>query len=84
MKKVILLLAVVGTIGVSSCKDDDNIAASSTCKTCIFQSSAVQYCDKGNGTVDVTSSGQTFNTTLGGVSFDEFITDIKDGGYTCD
>lgn len=42
------------------------------------------YCDNGDGSADVTIAGATTALDLMGITFDDYITGLETGGYTCD
>ena len=57
----------------------------SNCQTCTHPSIPTgEYCDNGDGTVDVTISGSTSTLDLMGVSYNDYIAALESGGYSCE
>jgi len=80
MKKNILSIAILAMMVFVGCGDDDD-GSSTSCTTCELTVSSVttstEYCDKGDGTIDITINGFTSNVDLGGTSYDDYIDAIE-------
>ncbi|MGO3183013.1 MAG: hypothetical protein ACTIJ9_09295 [Aequorivita sp.] len=73
MKKTVLIIAIVSTLSVFSCKKDDGV----TCTTCSSAETAnFQVCEESNGTASV--NGQ--NT---GTPYDIYIQGLEEAGASC-
>ncbi|MFD2822868.1 DUF6252 family protein [Lacinutrix iliipiscaria] len=82
---------------ITSCGDETNviqdiidgldcseIVVPGECQTCtggVIPDS--EYCDNGDGTMDVTTGGSTTTVDLGGVSFEFYIEALESSGSTC-
>ncbi|MEN1784006.1 MAG: hypothetical protein AAGF77_02610 [Bacteroidota bacterium] len=81
MRNLILnLTLVIAFVFVGCSSDDDNGNDNeSTCVTCEVEflvTITSEYCDNGDGTVDVTTDGQTETVDLEGVPFSTYIEQI--------
>ena len=91
MKKFMLMLAVVSAISITACSSDDDGGAgtqgNSDYETCnlelLGESLTSEFCDNGDGTITVTSSGVTQIEDLDGVTFEQFISGFELLGGTC-
>lgn len=89
MKKFILSFAVIAALGFTSCSsdDDNNDGGTDTCETCSFDLLGTvvssEYCDNGDGTMDVTTEGTTETVDLEGQSFATVISSLEGAGFTC-
>ena len=88
MKKFILSFAVIAAIGFTSCSsDDDGGSNDGGCETCEFDllgtTVSTEYCDNGDGTMDVTTEGTTETVDLEGQDYDTFISALESSGFTC-
>ncbi len=89
MKKFMLVLAVVSAISITACSsdDDDNSESANDCETCnlefLGESVTSEFCDNGDGTMTVTSSGVSETEDLDGATFEQFIAAYKLLGATC-
>lgn len=89
MKKFILSFAVIAALGFTSCSSDDDNGGGDDggCQTCDLEFFGTvvssQYCDNGDGTMDVTTEGQTETVDLEGESFGTFIAALESAGATC-
>ncbi|MGB3607806.1 hypothetical protein [Psychroserpens sp.] len=92
MKKFMLSMVAIAALSfsVSSCSsDDDGGGSDSDCETCSFDLLGTlvesEYCDNGDGTITVTTEGQSQTEDLPtGTSFDEFIAQLETLGFDCD
>jgi hypothetical protein len=83
---------------ITSCGDDTNVIQNiidgldcseivppDNCQTCTHPTIPTgEYCDNGDGTVDVTVGGSTTTLDLMGINFDDYIAALETGGYTCE
>ena len=89
MKKFILSFAVIAAIGFTSCSSDDDNGGSDDggCQTCdidlLGTTVSSEYCDNGDGTMDVTTEGTTETVDLQGQDYDAFISALESSGFTC-
>ncbi len=83
MKKLMLALAVVSAISITACSsdDDNNSESANDCKTCnlefLGESVTSEYCDNGDGTMTVTTSGTSETVDLDGATFAQFIQGVE-------
>ena len=86
MKKIILSIAMFSTIYFTSCSNDDNVA-SQQCRTCELDALIAvitsEYCDNGDGTMTVTTQGESEIVDLEGQTFDATISALEQIGATC-
>ncbi len=75
MKKVVLFIALMSTVAFTSCSNDDDDVKK--CASCSLLGISVEACDNGDGTVTVTSAGQS--ETLSGESAAEYVKALEDG-----
>jgi len=58
-----------------------------TCRTCGIDLLGTvinsEYCDNGDGTITVTTEGQSQTTDLNGATFAQFIAGLEQAGATC-
>ncbi len=90
MKKLILSIAMVGTLAFAACSIEDavedavdQLQGELSCETCELSSISTQYCDNGDGTIEVTVSGVSTDIDLNGTSFDDYIAVLEASGATC-
>lgn len=85
MKKV-LFSALVICLAFTSCKKDDD-GDDRTCQTCeldiLGTPFASEYCDNGDGSISITTEGETQTTSLNGSTYAQFIAALKQSGATC-
>lgn len=83
MKKLVLSAAILGLIFTTSCSKDDD-GGGKVCETCNMSlmgtSITTEYCDNGDGTMDVTVNGETETVNLEGVSFNDYIDTMRQTG----
>ena len=79
MKKLVLSAAIFGLIFATSCSKDDD-GGGKECVTCNTSGITVEYCDNGDGTMDMTVGGQTETTELAGTSFNDYINALRQMG----
>ena len=80
MKKLVLSAAILGLIFTTSCSKDDD-GGGKECVTCNMSGlPSVEYCDNGNGTMNMTVSGQTETIDLEGTSFNDYISTMRQMG----
>ncbi|MDQ7916493.1 hypothetical protein RBU60_02815 [Mesonia sp. MT50] len=89
MKKIIFMALATGLFAFTSCSSDDDgeevgEPSASACQTCTLtaedgETSAIEYCDNGDGTVTATVVGTGSETTipLDGTSFSVFISTME-------
>lgn len=84
MKKLLFTAAIMGLLISTSCKKDDD-GDSRNCKTCEMADAgnALTYCDNGDGTVTISSNGQSQTTNLEGISFNDYIAALQQIGFSC-
>lgn len=86
MKKL-LFSALVLALAVTSCKKDDDGGDDRNCQTCDLTAQGTtvtsRFCDNGDGTMEVTTGGQTQTQSLSGQTFAEFILTYEQLGATC-
>ena len=87
MKKFFALAAIVALVSVTACNSDDDSEPEMTCRTCTIDLLGTpltsEYCDNGDGTIEVTFEGQTETTDQEGVTLAQFITGLEQAGATC-
>lgn len=85
MKKV-LFSALVVCLAFTSCKKDDD-GGGKDCQTCKLAAQGTtvssQFCDNGDGTIEITTAGQTSTQSLGGQTFSQFIASYELLGASC-
>lgn len=83
MKKLLFGALVMG-LAFTSCKKDDD-GDSRNCKTCEMAGTggALEYCDNGDGTVTISSNGQSQTTNLEGITFNDYIAALQQIGFSC-
>lgn len=83
MKKLLFSAAIMGLLFTASCNKDDD-GGGKNCETCKISMSgstiSTEYCDNGNGTMQMTVNGQTETVDLEGMSFDEYIKALRASG----
>ena len=81
MKNFKIVLFSLGIILFVSCSSDDDSAEESKCYDCslelLGQFIDSEYCDNGDGTIDVTTQGVTETVDLEGTTFDSFISQVE-------
>ena len=80
MRKIRIVLLSIGMISFIACSSDDDALKNANCYDCaasITLPLPVEYCDNGDGTIDVTTLGKTETIDLPAASFEEFMTGIK-------
>ncbi|MDO6675385.1 hypothetical protein Q4517_07455 [Tenacibaculum sp. 1_MG-2023] len=88
MKKIILSIAMLTSVVLVSCSDNDE--NNTTCRKCVFerfdQTLNTEYCDNGDGTITMTvEGGQTVTDEIPeGSSFEEVMKAVEANGSTCD
>jgi len=78
IKIALLSIAMISFIACSS--NDDDALKNANCYDCdanLLIPFAIEYCDNGDGTADVTTLGITETVDLQGEAFDDFMTAIK-------
>lgn len=88
MKKVTLSAFVIGILLFNSCSSDDDAKTSENdCSTCnlefLGESITSEFCDNGDGTMTITTSGVSEIEDLDGATFEQFITSYELLGATC-
>ncbi|MEZ4779649.1 MAG: hypothetical protein R2786_09740 [Flavobacteriaceae bacterium] len=87
MNKQNLIIALLVLTVVFSCKKKDDDGGGQACQTCTFdilgEDFTSEYCDNGDGTVTVTTEGQSQTTSMEGLTFTEFIAAFEQAGATC-
>jgi len=79
MKKLISSALLIGVLAFNSCSssDDSKDESSSDCRTCDLefagQSITSEYCDNGDGTITVTTLGESETESLEGISFAQYM-----------
>jgi hypothetical protein len=76
MKKSILFAALIGSVLFFSCSKDDD---KGSCETCDIAGFSIEACDNGDGTVTISSGGDSETISeeeLGGLSPDDYIKGI--------
>lgn len=79
MKKLLLSAAILGLVITTSCSKDDDGAARE-CVTCNMSGLTAEYCDNGDGTMDMTVGGQTETMDLDGTNFNDYINALRQMG----
>jgi len=81
MKKFKIVLFSLGIILFTACSSDDSNNEESKCYDCslelLGQAIDSEYCDNGDGTLDVTTQGVTETVDLEGTTFDSFISQVE-------
>ena len=82
MRNIKIVLLSIGMISFMACSsDDDDLTKNANCYDCAANIAIpvpIEYCDNGDGTVDVTTLGIKVTEDLpSGVSFEEFIAGVK-------
>ena len=79
MKKFKIILFSLGIILYAACSDDDS--KESSCYDCSLELLGTvidsEYCDNGDGTIDVTTQGETQTVDLEGTTFESFISQVE-------
>jgi len=85
MKKILLSGLVGLALLTTSCGSDDDNNNCSTCTNEILGIEIVaDYCDNGDGTINVTIEGETETVDLpDGISFSDFISQQEGAGAEC-
>lgn len=81
MKKVVLFMALMTTVAFTSCSNDDDDDVKK-CASCSLLGISVEACDNGDGTVTVTSAGQSETLSgedLDGISAAEYVKALEEG-----
>jgi len=81
MKKVVLFMVLMTTVAFTSCSNDDDDDVKK-CASCSLLGISVEACDNGDGTVTVTSAGQSETLSgedLDGISAAEYVKALEDG-----
>ena len=81
MKKVVLFMALMTTVAFTSCSNDDDDDVKK-CASCSLLGISVEACDNGDGTVTVTSAGQSETLSgedLDGISASEYVKALEEG-----
>ncbi len=81
MKKVVLFMALAVTVAFTSCSDDDD-DNEKKCASCSLLGISVEACDNGDGTVTITTAGQSETLSseeLDGISAAEYVKALEDG-----
>ena len=73
MKYIKIILVGLLMISFISCATNDDREDCYNCDANLAVPVAIQYCDNGNGTMDVTTNGLTKEVDLLGQSFEDFI-----------
>jgi hypothetical protein len=86
LKSTFFLLLFAGMIFFfTSCEDDNELFGE--CQVCTYNNMGtpndIEYCDNGDGTIEVSENGTTETQTLGGVSFEQFIASQVQIGASC-
>lgn len=74
MKKTLLLLAIAGIIGITSCGKD-------SCKTCSMGTVKYEVCE--DGVTGSVAGVKTQKVSLNGQSVDDYVADLKASGFSC-
>ena len=81
MKKFKTVLFSLGILLFAACSSDDDGASALKCYDCTLeflgQSIDSEYCDNGDGTIDVTTQGVTETVDSGETTFDDFISQVE-------
>jgi hypothetical protein len=87
MKKVLFSALILGLVFTTSCNKDDDGGSKKDCKTCDLTAQGTtvtsKFCDNEDGTIEVTTGGQTQTQDLNGVTFEQFIAAYEQLGATC-
>ena len=85
LKNTFLYLSVAGALFFISCEDDNELFGE--CQVCTYDNMGVpndiEYCDNGDGTIEVSENGVSETQDLGAVSFEQFIASQEQIGASC-